>query len=601
MDRRAFLRSGLRAGAVGGIVIWYLALVGMVERFDALSLVGRAGTLATVILILPPAFAGVVAVRPRVVGGERRRADRATVLVTAALAGVTTGVVTAAGIGVVNILGVETVQQVFVSVSDELLAILTFGLGPWAGAGVLVLAGTVLALTGGLLATADRRTRRPIVIGFAAVLAMGLLQRVVPTVMDRLSIPRQPWYSPFTFGLTVLGAVATFVLAAGLSVAVDRFRGRPRREPTGEGPAYRHPLDGFRSGRSAVIVLGVVALLALPHLAGPVVSLTIDKVGIYLLLGLGLNIVVGQAGLLDLGYVAFFAVGAYFTAILTGANLVGVFGLETPALSMDLSFWLALPIVVLIAAVVGILIGAPVLRLRGDYLAIVTLGFGEIARTIFGSDLAKPLFGGAQGIRDVTDAALLGYSFRPPEHFYYLVVGFCLLAVFVTVRLQDSRIGRAWNAMREDEQVADAMGINTTRYKLLAFALGGAVGSIGGALFAVQISALTIKNFDIFVSITALAIVILGGLGSIRGVAVGAFVLIGVPDLLSQFEEYRLLIYGAVLIAIMVLRPEGLLPNVRRSRELHEDERSQDQWAGALEGADGDVAPGTSPIGEGSG
>jgi branched-chain amino acid transport system permease protein len=601
MDRRIFLRSGVWAGAVGGIVVWYLALVGMVERFDALNLVGSWGTLATVILILPPALAGALAVRPRVVAGERRRADPATALVTASVAGATTGLVVAAGVGVVNILGVETVHQVFVSVTDELLTILTFGLGSWAGAGVLVIAAAGLAVAGGLLATVDRGIRRPIVTGLAAVLALGLLQRVVPTVMDRLSVPRQPWYSPFTFGLTAVGAAAAFVLGAGVSVALDRLRDRRRRAPTGDGPADPHPLDGLRSPRSVAIVLGIVALLALPQLAGPVVSLTIDRVGIYILLGLGLNIVVGQAGLLDLGYVAFFAVGAYVIAILTGANLVGVFGLETPELSMHLSFWVAVPIVVAIAALVGVLIGAPVLRLRGDYLAIVTLGFGEIARTIFGSDLAKPLFGGAQGMRDVTDAALFGYSFRPPEHFYYLVVGLCLLAVFVSVRLQDSRIGRAWNAMREDEQVADAMGISTTRYKLLAFAIGGAVGSLGGSLFAVEISALTIKNFDIFVSITALAIVILGGLGSIRGVAVGAFVLIGVPDLLSQFEEYRLLIYGAVLIAIMVLRPEGVLPNVRRSRELHEDDRSQDKWASALEGADEDVTAGMSPIGEGSG
>jgi branched-chain amino acid transport system permease protein len=165
------------------------------------------------------------------------------------------------------------------------------------------------------------------------------------------------------------------------------------------------------------------------------------------------------------------------------------------------------------------------------------------------------------------------------RHFYYLVLAFCLLAIFVSWRLQWSRIGRAWNAMREDEQVADAMGISTTRYKLLAFAIGGAIGSLGGALFAVSLGSLTIASFKILVSITALAVIILGGLGSIPGVIVGALVLIGLPGLLTQFEDYRLLIYGAVLIAIMLLRPQGLVPNVRRSRELHEDERLQDQWA----------------------
>jgi branched-chain amino acid transport system permease protein len=241
-----------------------------------------------------------------------------------------------------------------------------------------------------------------------------------------------------------------------------------------------------------------------------------------------------------------------------------------------------------------VLIGAPVLRLRGDYLAIVTLGFGEIARVIFGSTLAEGLFGGSLGMTNITSAAIPGTSLSfqsDPRHFYYLVLAFCLLAIFVSWRLQSSRIGRAWNAMREDEQVADAMGISTTRYKLLAFAMGGAIGSLGGALFAVSLGSLTIASFKILISITALAVVILGGLGSIPGVIVGALVLIGVPGLLSQFEDYRLLIYGATLIAVMVLRPQGLIPNVRRSRELKEDERTQDQWAKHLLEADATDAP----------
>jgi branched-chain amino acid transport system permease protein len=151
--------------------------------------------------------------------------------------------------------------------------------------------------------------------------------------------------------------------------------------------------------------------------------------------------------------------------------------------------------------------------------------------------------------------------------------------VFVSWRLASSRIGRAWNAMREDEQVADAMGISTTRYKLLAFATGGAVGSLGGALLAVKIGSLTPASFEIIVSITALAVVILGGMGSIPGVVVGALVLIGLPGLLREFEEFRLLIYGGALVAIMLLRPQGLVPNVRRSQELQEEDRLQDQWA----------------------
>jgi branched-chain amino acid transport system permease protein len=234
--------------------------------------------------------------------------------------------------------------------------------------------------------------------------------------------------------------------------------------------------------------------------------------------------------------------------------------------------------VIIVTAVVGLLIGAPVLRLRGDYLAIVTLGFGEIAKVAVQSSWLQEFTGGPQGLRDVTDAGIGGIGFRDPQPFFYLVLVFCGLAVFVSQRLAGSRVGRAWNAMREDEMAAEAMGVSTIRFKLLAFAMGAAVGCLSGTLFAVQIGSITPESFTIIVSITALAVVILGGMGSIPGVVVGSLLLIGLPGLLDEFEEYRLLVYGAALILVMVLRPQGLVPNVRRSRELQEDEASQDQW-----------------------
>jgi branched-chain amino acid transport system permease protein len=188
-------------------------------------------------------------------------------------------------------------------------------------------------------------------------------------------------------------------------------------------------------------------------------------------------------------------------------------------------------------------------------------------------------------MRGVTKAEIFGLNFQDnPQHFYYLALVFVLLALFVSWRLSASRVGRAWNAMREDEQVAEAMGVSTIKYKLLAFAMGGAIGSLGGALFAVSIGSLTPASFEILVSITALAVVILGGLGSLPGVVVGALVLIGLPGLLREFEEYRSLIYGGALVAIMILRPQGLVPNIRRSRELEADEASQDAWAKAATG-----------------
>jgi branched-chain amino acid transport system permease protein len=245
---------------------------------------------------------------------------------------------------------------------------------------------------------------------------------------------------------------------------------------------------------------------------------------------------------------------------------------------LHLDFYAAVPLVILFAAFIGLVIGAPVLRLRGDYLAIVTLGFGEIARVLVASSWLQKFTGGPQGLRDITDAHVAGIGFRDPQPFYYLVLAFCALAIFVSMRLADSRVGRAWSAMREDELAAEAMGISTVRYKLLAFAMGAAIGCLSGTLFAVQIGSLTPDSFGILVSITALAVVVLGGMGSIRGVIVGTMLLIGLPGLLDEFEEYRLLVYGAALIMVMILRPQGLIPNVRRMRELKEDEVAQDAW-----------------------
>jgi branched-chain amino acid transport system permease protein len=194
-------------------------------------------------------------------------------------------------------------------------------------------------------------------------------------------------------------------------------------------------------------------------------------------------------------------------------------------------------------------------------------------------------------MRGVTKASVFGMNFQDhPQDFYYLALAFVVFALFVSWRLANSRVGRAWTAMREDEQVADAMGISTIKYKLLAFAMGGAVGSLGGALFAVNLGSLTPASFEILVSITALAVVILGGLGSLPGVVVGAAVLIGLPGLLREFEEYRLLIYGGALVVIMILRPQGLVPNIRRMRELAEEERAQDAWAKAAAGESEAVA-----------
>ncbi len=566
------LGSVIRAGIIGAAVLVYLALVGLIERFADLNLVSEQITLGRLLLVMPPFAVGYVVARPRIVGGERRAASTAT----GALGGALSGAI-AAGAFVGTILAAEwidvaRIRQVFIAVTPGLIEFVSFEAGLGTGLLVPVVLGMAAGGLGGAAQAADRVATSALSIGAITVILMGLLQRIVPIALQELGVEPDFLYSSSTRSLTWSGAVGLFVVA-GAGNLLWRRSGPETRDRVRSAMTERAPV------KAAILLAILAVLLALPLLVGSVISQVLGSVMVFVLLGLGLNIVVGYAGLLDLGYVAFFAFGAYMTALLTGATLNTTTGSAAPAFSMDLNFYVAIWVVVIMAAGVGLLIGAPVLRLRGDYLAIVTLGLGEIVRVLAESRWLQPVVGGPQGMRGVTDAAIGSYSFqRPPQHFYYLAFAFVILAVIVSSRLAASRIGRAWNAMREDEQVADAMGVSTTRYKLLAFAMGGAVGSLGGALFAVQIGSLTPASFQILVSITALAVVILGGLGSLPGVVAGAAVLIGLPGLLREFEEFRLLIYGAVLVAIMVLRPQGLLPNVRRSRELHEEEVEQDAW-----------------------
>jgi branched-chain amino acid transport system permease protein len=563
----------VRGGLLGAVSLIYISLVGLYTRFADLELVGEQVTLGRVLLATPAIVAAYVVTRPRIVAGERRSLELAPGVVAGALTGLVAGVAFALAVWFADWFGVDRIREVFVSISEALIDFLTFGSGVPAGLPVLVGVSLVGGAVGGLVRTAPADVRGPLTVGVVTVLLLGLLQRIVPIVLIELGIEADWLYSPVTDGLTWVGAAGIFVVAAAGNAMWSRRGGQARervRASVREVPAARIGL-----------LVGLLAVLSvLPWLLGTVISEVLGQVMIYVLLGIGLNIVVGYAGLLDLGYVAFFAFGAYTTGLLTGAFLNTTTGAADPAIGADLSFYVAVWIVALLAAGVGLLIGAPVLRLRGDYLAIVTLGLGEIVSVITASRWAQPLIGGPQGMRGVTKAEIFGLNFQDnPQHFYYLALAFVVLALFVSWRLAASRVGRAWNAMREDEQVAEAMGVSTIRFKLLAFAMGGAIGSLGGALFAVSIGSLTPASFEFLVSVTALAVVILGGLGSLPGVVVGALVLIGLPGLLREFEEYRLLFYGGALVAIMILRPQGLIPNIRRSRELESEEASQDAWA----------------------
>jgi len=321
-------------------------------------------------------------------------------------------------------------------------------------------------------------------------------------------------------------------------------------------PRMRWPIGSMgRGNRAAASALATVLLLALlfvpPGLNNYAITL-LTSICVYTMLGLGLNIVVGYAGLLDLGYAAFFAIGAYATAYLMT--------------TYNLSFWLMLPIGAVLAAMFGVLIGVPTLRLRSDYLAIVTLGFGEITRiTVTNLDIT----GGPNGISAIPQPTIGGFTFQTPLHYYYLILALALVTLFCVARLADSRIGRAWAYIREDELAAEAMGIDTVRMKLLAYALGAVWGGIAGCFLAVQFSAVSPDSFTFNQSVQILIVVVLGGLGSIPGVILGAVVVVLVPELLRDFAQWRLLLFALALIALMIFRPEGLWPSRQRKREMH--------------------------------
>ncbi len=343
-----------------------------------------------------------------------------------------------------------------------------------------------------------------------------------------------------------------------------------------------------RKALLGMVLIGV-ALAVLPFLVGKGLGNSwvrvLDFALLYVMLALGLNIVVGFAGLLDLGYIAFYAVGAYLYALLASPH----FGIHWPA-------WAILPLGAMVAAFFGILLGAPVLRLRGDYLAIVTLGFGEIIR-IFINNLNAPvnITNGPQGISQIDPVRILNTPLSKPMDifglgvpsvylYYYLFLLLALLVVFVSIRLEDSRIGRAWVAIREDEIAAKACGIDTRNVKLLAFAMGATFGGIAGGLFAAFQEFVSPESFGLMESIMVLCMVVLGGMGHIPGVILGGLLLAILPEALRHGavpmqqaafgkvlldpESLRMLLFGLALIAVMLYRPAGLWPEARRKREL---------------------------------
>jgi len=340
------------------------------------------------------------------------------------------------------------------------------------------------------------------------------------------------------------------------------------------------------------VVLVAAALLVLPFVLASVGTAWVRITNLAILfvfLSLGLNIVVGFAGLLDLGYIAFYAVGAYTYALLASPH----FGLHLP-------FWVILPIGAALACLFGVLLGAPTLKLRGDYLAIVTLGFGEIVR-IFLNNLSQPvnLTNGPQGVTLIDpftignfsfarSESLLGLTFSGPIKYYYLLMLVLLAVIVINLRLENSRIGRAWIAIREDEVAAQAMGINTRNIKLLAFAMGASFGGIAGGMFSAMQGFISPESFVVVESIMVLSMVVLGGMGNIGGVVIGALLLSFVPEVLRytvqpaqravfghmliEPEVIRMLLFGLALVLMMLYRPAGIWPSKTRKREFAEQD-----------------------------
>ena len=568
------LKTGLKVGLVGGIVGVMIALQGMLQAFNVRDIVSGIVTTSQVLMVITFFGTGYFAVSR---SGSK---NIVLTLVTGALSGLVASLFL---VGLIALGGVIKLGDMFINAVPDLYALLTFKQGLTTGSVYLVLFAMAVGLAAAVLYILPSTLRRAITNGLVAIVALGLLQDLIKVTLsnwEQLTSLTKFFYE--SNGLSTAGAITLFVLVAAISylqsVQGDRFQTRLKKLP----PATQKTMRWTSLG-----LLGLLLLL-LPVLLGLYISDVLDTVGLYLLMGLGLNIVVGFAGLLDLGYVAFYAIGAYTVGILTSPE---------HATGIIHNWWLALPFAVGAALMAGIFLGIPVLRMRGDYLAIVTLGFGEIIRLLANSDFLKPWEGGAQGIQGIPlpdlgpirfaqmqlELPILGqFQFTPSQEFYYLFVAGCLLVIFIATRVKSSRIGRAWMAVREDEDVAQAMGINLVTTKLLAFGMGASFGGLSGAIFASKLQSVYPTSFSFLVSVYVLSLIIIGGMGSIPGVVVGALALVGLPELLREVGDYRYLFFGAALVLMMLLRPEGLLPEARRRMELEEFREEEAEESAAV-------------------
>ncbi|SEE48308.1 branched-chain amino acid transport system permease protein [Rhizobiales bacterium GAS191] len=546
------LERALRIGLIFGVVAVYISVVGILSLIDARWIIVGVASLGDAALIAIGLGAGAT------VAARRASAAFPPLVLPSLVAGAVAG-----GLLALLALAIQflDLRPIFIALSPALLGTLTFGLGVPLGPAILVGAGALLGLLGAALSLAPATIRKPVVVGIAFVMVFGVFQELIQIMMQFGEIVgnlREAIYS--WEGLSPEGALVIFVLASGATVLWTTMLRRQVDERLARlSPAQQRYAKGAR------IVLFILLLVLFPVVAGSYIGQVMMLVGLYILMGMGLNLEVGLAGLLDLGFVAFFAVGAYATALLTADS---PHALASYTMLPSLSYWAAMPIAVIASIIVGVLFGIPVLGVRGDYLAVATMGLGEIVRVIVQSDMAAPLLAGAQGILQIPKPRIGSFELADPVDLFYLTLAASAVAAYFAWRLENSRLGRAWMAVRDDEDVAQALGINLVKVKLLAYGLGAAFAGLAGSIFAVMLTSIYPSSFQLLISINVLALIIVGGMGSLPGVVVGAVALVGLPELLREFGEFRFLFYGAVLIIMMRIKPEGLWPSATRRREL---------------------------------
>jgi len=557
-------RTIAQNGILGGIVAFYLSAIGLAETFSERFLIGTFLSTGQLFVVTGAIMSGVLTAR-----ALREQNNDRTAYFSSLVSGAISSLPLILLVFLIQVLVIPQIDQevvfrwrdMFVNFSPALVNLLTFGQGLAVGIPLLILASAIMAGIGTALVLLPTRWRMALTNALIWTLGFGLFSENVTQILNQFGARFLIRFLFQAKSLNPLAAVPIFVAAFAVAYfGVNK---------TVQNRWANLPANQQKRGRTAGMVAGILLLLLLPWIVGQFLSQALFTVGLYVMMGLGLNIVVGYAGLLDLGYVAFFAIGAYTMGIFTSTSDLGI---------SNLNFWTTLPIAVLIGLMAGVVLGFPVLRLRGDYLAIVTLGFGEIIRIVATSDWLAPFEGGPQGVLHIPNPSFFGNILEKPEEMYYLVIAGSLLISFITIRLKDSRLGRQWMAMREDEDVAEAMGINLVQTKLLAFSIGAGFSAMAGAVFAGRLGNVFPQSLGLIISINALSLIIVGGLGSIPGVIVGSLILVGMPELLREFTEYRFLLYGILLIIMMLFKPEGFLPDVTRKRELRgEEEESPDQ------------------------